>query len=158
MASDKITIKLSESKTTDRVRGKATSKSPTTKKSPKKKVAKKATPKRAARSVASDKPKSSTRPTGLSDSLSSLPVPGTPMTQALGETFLTDLISDWYDNGSGVIEICRTTKPDAYLKLIATYAPKEFRKTLEPFAGMSDNHLKERLKDALEKIRTLGLD
>ena len=86
------------------------------------------------------------------------PPPGTLMTEALGETFLVDLITDWQDHGGGVIENCRTTKPDAYLKLVATYAPKEFRKTLEPFEGMSDRDLKTRFHEALEEIRTLGLD
>ena len=86
------------------------------------------------------------------------PPPGTLMTEALGETFLVDLITDWQDHGGGVIENCRTTKPDAYLKLVATYAPKEFRKTLEPFEGMSDHDLKTRFHEALEEIRSLGLD
>lgn len=84
--------------------------------------------------------------------------PGTTMTQALGETFLVDLITDWQEHGGGVIETCRTAKPDAYLKLVATYAPKEFRKTLEPFEGMSDRDLKIRFQKALEEIRALGLD
>ncbi len=87
-----------------------------------------------------------------------VPMPGTTMTEALGATFLVDLITDWQEHGGGVIETCRTTKPDAYLKLVATYAPKEFRKTLEPFEGMSDNDLKARLNETLEEIRTLGLD
>ena len=86
------------------------------------------------------------------------PPPGTRMTEALGETFLVDLITDWHDHGGGVIETCRTTKPDAYLKLVATYAPKEFRKTLEPFEGMSDRDLKSRFHEALEEVRALGLD
>lgn len=86
------------------------------------------------------------------------PPPGTRMTEALGETFLVDLITDWHEHGGGVIETCRTTKPDAYLKLVATYAPKEFRKTLEPFEGMSDRDLKTRFHEALEEVRALGLD
>ena len=88
----------------------------------------------------------------------SRPPSGTRMTEALGETFLVDLITDWHEHGGGVIENCRTSKPDAYLKLVATYAPKEFRKTLEPFEGMSDRDLKIRFHEALEEVRALGLD
>lgn len=81
--------------------------------------------------------------------------PGMTITEALGESFLTDLISDWQTNGTGVIETCRTTKPDAYLKLIATYAPKEFRKTLEPFEGMTDATLQQKLNETLEALNAL---
>ena len=114
---------------------------------PKKKtVPKKRTPAKKKAAPSARKPKSAKLP------------PGTTMTEALGETFLMDLISDWQENGGGVIETCRTTKPDAYLKLVATYAPKEFTKTLQPFEGMSDDDLKHRLESALEKIRALGVD
>lgn len=122
--------------------GKSTTKSASGQKSLPKKVAKK-TVKRSVKKKAAVK---------------SGPPPGTLMTEALGETFLVDLITDWQDHGGGVIENCRTTKPDAYLKLVATYAPKEFRKTLEPFEGMSDHDLKTRFHEALEEIRSLGLD
>jgi hypothetical protein len=115
----------------------------------KKVVRKKSVAKKTAKKVASAKKRIS-RP--------SVPLPGTPMTEALGETFLVDLITDWRDHGGGVIETCRTTKPDAYLKLVATYAPREFRKTLEPFEGMNDHDLQTRLTEALEEIRTLGFD
>lgn len=123
-------------------------------KSVKKKVVKKSAPKRSAVK------KTATKRAGAKKAIAkkSVPLPGTTMTEALGETFLVDLITDWQEHGGGVIETCRTTKPDAYLKLVATYAPKEFRKTLEPFEGMSDNDLKTRLNETLEEIRTLGLD
>ena len=84
--------------------------------------------------------------------------PGTTMTEALGESFLQDLVDDWHTHGAGVIEICRTTKPDAYLKLIATYAPKEFRKTLEPFEGLTNAALQKKLEDTLIALRSLGVD
>lgn len=129
------------------------SKKASARKSVKKKVAKrtskKSTPKRAVAKKPAAKNTLAKKPA---------PMPGTTMTEALGETFLVDLITDWQEHGGGVIETCRTTKPDAYLKLVATYAPKEFRKTLEPFEGMSDNDLKARLNETLEEIRTLGLD
>lgn len=121
----------------------------TNKKKAAKKTAKKTVAKKATKKKTGDKRVSARK---------SVPMPGTTMTEALGETFLVDLITDWQEHGGGVIETCRTTKPDAYLKLVATYAPKEFRKTLEPFEGMNDNDLKARLNETLEEIRTLGLD
>lgn len=130
---------------------------------PKKATARKTAKKKATKKVA--KKKTGAKRAGIkkagtkkSSARKSAPVPGTTMTEALGETFLVDLITDWQEHGGGVIEACRTTKPDAYLKLVATYAPKEFRKTLEPFEGMNDNDLKARLNETLEEIRTLGLD
>lgn len=119
----------------------------------------KATRKRASPKKTAAKKKGASRKTARKKAISKpgLP-PGTTMTEALGETFLMDLITDWHEHGGGVIENCRATKPDAYLKLVATYAPKEFRKTLEPFEGMSDHDLKTRFQQALEEIRALGLD
>lgn len=154
--SDKIDIPgntpATEETATRAVKGtskKAAARKTTKSKTIKKKVAKKPT-----------KKKAETPKVGLKKVIAkkSVPVPGTTMTEALGETFLVDLIADWQEHGGGVIETCRTTKPDAYLKLVATYAPKEFRKTLEPFEGMNDNDLKARLNETLEEIRTLGLD
>lgn len=126
-----------------------------TKSEKKSKAPRKTAPKK---KTATKKPTSKKTATKKTGARKPVPKPGTTMTEALGETFLVDLITDWQEHGGGIIEACRTTKPDAYLKLVATYAPKEFRKTLEPFEGVSDNDLKTRLKETLEEIRTLGLD
>lgn len=147
---------MTQSKKTDitnETAPKGKSKKAPARKSAKKKVAKKMVKKPTTKKVAVKKV--ATKKTVVKKPV---PMPGTTMTEALGETFLVDLITDWQEHGGGVIETCRTTKPDAYLKLVATYAPKEFRKTLEPFEGMSDNDLKARLNETLEEIRTLGLD
>lgn len=129
----------------------------TKKRAAKKRVAKKKTTKKKTVTKKQPAPKKAVAKTIKPEASMDI-APGTPMTEALGETFLIDLISDWREIGGGVIEICRTTKPDAYLKLIATYAPKEFRKTLEPFGELTDQDLKERLDHALKKINAIGLD
>ena len=117
----------------------------------KKTATKTSTAKKTATKKPAAKPKAATRRKTSSPQVP----PGTTITEALGESFLTDLIGDWRDNGAGVIEICRTTKPDAYLKLIATYAPKEFRKTLEPFEGMSNVALRKKLSETLAILKDL---
>ena len=98
--------------------------------------------------------KDCTRSTGL---VSNLP-PGTPMTEALGESFLSDLIADWQDSGVNVIEECRTNKPDAYLRLISAYAPKEFRKQIQPFEEMSDEQLERKLAETFLELKAFGFD
>jgi hypothetical protein len=128
-----------------------------TKKTVKKTTVKKTSPKKkvsAKKATMLSKPVVRTRGTGP---LSSLP-PGTPMTEALGESFLSDLITDWQDSGVNVIEECRTNKPDAYLRLISAYAPKEFRKQIQPFEEMSDEELERKLADALLELKALGFD
>ncbi|TNE38643.1 MAG: hypothetical protein EP347_05705 [Alphaproteobacteria bacterium] len=87
----------------------------------------------------------------------SLP-PDTPITDLLGESFLRDLVEDWQTNGAGVIEECRLSKPEAYLRLIAAYAPKELRKQLRPFGNIDDETLLKELNHVLGELKELGIE
>jgi hypothetical protein len=127
---------------------KSAEKKKTTKKAVKKvikKAAKKATKK------ALEQPNNKQPPT------SNIP-PGSTITELLGESFLTDLIADWQEVGAKVIQKCRVSKPDAYLRLVATYAPKEFRKTIQPYEDVDDKELEERLRETLKQLKALDID
>src|SRR5690606_29731991 len=43
----------------------------------------------------------------------------------LGEAFLEDMLADWEANGPAAIREVRETKPDAYLKVVASILPKD---------------------------------
>lgn len=131
-------------KTTGR---KTATKKATSKKAATKKVTKKSVKKTPAKKKA----------TKASAELAALP-PDTPMTELLGESFLKDLVDDWQSNGAGVIEECRVSKPEAYLRLIAAYAPKELRKQLRPFGNIDDETLLKELKHALSELQELGIE
>lgn len=84
--------------------------------------------------------------------------PDAPMTDLLGESFLNDLVEDWQTNGAGVIEECRVSKPEAYLRLVAAYAPKELRKQLRPFSNIDDEALLKELNHVLLELKELGIE
>lgn len=127
---------------------KAKAKTKTKSKSKTKAPAKKAVDEGASKSV--KKPAASRRKL-------SMPQSGT-VNAALGDAFLQDLLEDWRKFGQAVIEDCRLSKPDAYLKLITTLAPKEVQKQLRPLEDLSDTDLERQYRHALKEIKSLGLD
>lgn len=56
----------------------------------------------------------------------------------LGEAFLDKLYEDFQEHGVEAIQEVRTTKPDAYLKVIAQVLPKQIDANLKPSDELTD--------------------
>lgn len=69
----------------------------------------------------------------------------------LGEAFIEALVADFEAEGAAAIVKCRTEKPDAYLKVIASILPKELKITNE--SDLSDEQLVERIRQLDSVIR-----
>jgi len=65
----------------------------------------------------------------------------------LGEQFLQDLYADWQEGGVAAIKAVRASKPDAYLKVIASILPKELNVNVSEFEGMTDEQLNRRIRE-----------
>jgi hypothetical protein len=59
----------------------------------------------------------------------------------LGEQFLTDLYADWVENGAAAIKKVRETRPEIYLKVVASVLPKQLEIERNPFDGVTDDQL-----------------
>jgi hypothetical protein len=59
----------------------------------------------------------------------------------LGEAFLADLYADWVENGAAAIKKARETRPEVYLKVIASILPKQLEIERDPFDGVTDDQL-----------------
>ncbi len=59
----------------------------------------------------------------------------------LGEEFLDALRDDFLAHGASAIEETRISKPDAYLKVIASILPKQLEVKQSAFEGVSDHEL-----------------
>lgn len=64
----------------------------------------------------------------------------------LGEAFLADLLHDWEAHGAAALAECRETKPDAYIKTVASILPKELNVKVDPYEEMSDDELDRAIK------------
>lgn len=69
----------------------------------------------------------------------------------LGEAFIEALHEDFENDGAAAIVACRTEKPDAYLKVIASILPKELKVTTEN--DLTDEELVERIRQLDAAIR-----
>src|SRR6516165_6344587 len=68
----------------------------------------------------------------------------------LNEKFILALHDDFAQHGPAVIEKVRETRPEIYLKVIASILPRELHfRTANAFDGISD----EELNESLESIR-----
>ena len=65
----------------------------------------------------------------------------------LGEAFLDDLYADWKENGKEVINAVRADKPEVYMKVVASILPKDLNINVNKFEELSDEDLKDRLRD-----------
>lgn len=65
----------------------------------------------------------------------------------LGEQFIQDLYEDWKTGGVEAIKAVRASKPDAYLKVIASILPKELNVNVSEFEGMTDEQLNRRIRE-----------
>lgn len=64
----------------------------------------------------------------------------------LGEAFLEDLLNSWESQGPAVIQKVIETKPEAYLKVVASLMPKDLNINVNQIGEMSDEQLLERLR------------
>ena len=75
----------------------------------------------------------------------------------LGEAFIEKLLEDFEAEGPAAIVRCRTEKPDAYLKVIASILPKELKISNE--SDLTDEQLIERIRQLDSVIRPfLGVE
>lgn len=71
----------------------------------------------------------------------------------LGEAFLEDMLADWEANGPVAIREVRETKPDAYLKVVASILPKDLNVNINQMDHMTDEQLIERIRSLDAAIR-----
>lgn len=75
----------------------------------------------------------------------------------LGEEFIQRLYEDFQANGPVVIEAVRLSKPDAYLKVIASILPKELNIKVSELEEMTDEQLNRRIRELAEQVLGLGI-
>lgn len=63
----------------------------------------------------------------------------------LGEAFIDALYENWLQNGVATIEAVRTTKPDQYLKVIASLLPQQLNVKVSEWDELSDEQLDQRI-------------
>lgn len=73
----------------------------------------------------------------------------------LGASFIEALSEDFQKYGRAVIEIVRDEKPDQYLKIVASLAPKELALGMNDTQALSDEEIVERLRALNETIKPL---
>ena len=73
----------------------------------------------------------------------------------LAEAFVADLYDDWQEHGLAAIQEVRATKPDAYLKVIASLLPKDVNLTTRSLDDLSDDQLMRKLAMLTEMARPL---
>lgn len=70
----------------------------------------------------------------------------------LGEDFLADMYADWQNHGPAVIERVRETKPEQYLKVVASLLPKDINLNVESYQEWTDEQLMARILDLNKQI------
>lgn len=70
----------------------------------------------------------------------------------LGEAFIKALADDFEKYGAAAIETVRAEKPDQYLKIVGTFAPKETSADADDVEALSDEELIERLRALHETV------
>lgn len=71
----------------------------------------------------------------------------------LGEAFIEAMHDDFKANGVGAIVKVRETKPDQYLKVIASILPKDLNINVNSMDAMTDDELVKRIRDLDATIR-----
>ena len=59
----------------------------------------------------------------------------------LGEAFIADLYADWEKHGASVLDAVRESRPDAYMKVIASILPKQVEVREAPLDEIPDDDL-----------------
>lgn len=83
--------------------------------------------------------------------------PGKPKgsRHALGEAFIKALHDDFVEHGVETIEKVRTEKPDAYVKVVASLLPKEFK--IETVSELTDEQLDAKLRQFATLLAEAGV-
>lgn len=76
----------------------------------------------------------------------------------LGEAFIEDMLADWQEHGTAVIEAVRADKPDQYLKVVASILPKELNVKVSELDELSDEQLQRQLAHIVAQLAATGLD
>ncbi len=76
----------------------------------------------------------------------------------LGEAFLEALHADFEKHGVAAVEKVRETKPDQYLKVIASLLPKEFHLNMDTATELTDDELIERIRALSASIAPFLVD
>jgi hypothetical protein len=71
----------------------------------------------------------------------------------LGEAFLEAMHADFEQNGAAAIVEVRETKPDQYLKVIASILPKDLNVNVNSMDTMTDDELIARIRQLDASIR-----
>jgi hypothetical protein len=70
----------------------------------------------------------------------------------LGEAFVAALYADFQEHGPAAIEKVREERPQDYLKVCVSILPKELNIKADPFEGMTDAELLERIGDIVGEV------
>lgn len=83
--------------------------------------------------------------------------PGKPKgsRHALGEAFIKALHDDFVEHGPATIEQVRIEKPDAYVKVVASLLPKEFK--IETVSELTDEQLDAKLRQFATLLAEAGV-
>lgn len=71
----------------------------------------------------------------------------------LGEAFLEAMHADFEQHGTAAIVEVRETKPDQYLKVIASILPKDLNVNVNNMGDLTDDELRQRIRDLESVIR-----
>jgi hypothetical protein len=77
---------------------------------------------------------------------------------ALGEAFLEAMHEDFKAHGAAAIVEVRETKPDQYLKVIASILPKDLNVNINNMDALSDDELRSRIRSLESVIRPFLAD
>ena len=77
---------------------------------------------------------------------------------ALSETFLKALKEDFDAHGAAAIKDMRESKPNEYVRVVASLVPKELNLNVnDEFKDRSDDELKDELSGLVDQLATLGI-
>jgi hypothetical protein len=71
----------------------------------------------------------------------------------LGEQFLEDLLTSWQERGKEAIQTVIDTKPEQYLKVVASILPRDLNVNFNNMDELSDEQLIERIRSLDAAIR-----
>jgi hypothetical protein len=74
----------------------------------------------------------------------------------LGEAFIEDLLEDWQLHGASAIAAVRGTKPDQYLRVIASILPRELNVRTNELDELTDEQVRQQLVSVLRQMAADG--
>ncbi len=72
----------------------------------------------------------------------------------LSEAFLEALHEDFQEHGKAAIEAVRVSKPEAYIRVIASLLPRDVNLNTDPYEDLSDEELRQQLRQLEAELRT----